>query len=54
MLVERAFLSDEGLIYRPWYKHTITAPGRYTGYSYEMFPGIIDAIREKKYSQCSL
>jgi len=46
MLLERSFLSSDGLSNRNWYKHTITAPGRYTGYSYEMFPGIIDSIRE--------
>ncbi|MGH9717455.1 MAG: M28 family metallopeptidase [Candidatus Acidiferrales bacterium] len=42
--VEQSFLDPEGLIGRPWYKHTIFAPGSYAGYSAEMLPGITEAI----------
>ena len=30
---ETAFISDAGLPNRPWYRHTIFAPGEFTGYS---------------------
>jgi len=49
MLLERSFLSNDGLATRNWYKHTLTAPGRYLGYSYEMFPGVFDAIRDLQF-----
>jgi N-acetylated-alpha-linked acidic dipeptidase len=42
--VERALLSPDGLSGRPWYKHTIYAPGSYAGYSAEMLPGVTEAI----------
>jgi len=42
--VEQSFLDPDGLIGRPWYKHTIFAPGTYAGYSAEMLPGITEAI----------
>jgi N-acetylated-alpha-linked acidic dipeptidase len=42
--VEAAFLSESGLPNRPWYKHTIYAPGEYTGYSAVVIPGVNEAI----------
>jgi N-acetylated-alpha-linked acidic dipeptidase len=42
--VEKALLSEEGLPKRPWYKHTIFAPGEYTGYEAVVFPGVTEAI----------
>ncbi len=42
--VEQSFLDPDGLVGRPWYKHTIFAPGTYTGYSAEVLPGITEAI----------
>jgi N-acetylated-alpha-linked acidic dipeptidase len=42
--VEQTFLDPEGLIGRPWYKHTIFAPGSYAGYAAEVLPGITEAI----------
>ncbi|HWG58287.1 MAG TPA: M28 family metallopeptidase [Candidatus Acidoferrales bacterium] len=44
--VEQQLLSPEGLIGRPWYKHTIYAPGMYAGYAAEMLPGINDALSQ--------
>ena len=32
-LLERAFLFEEGLDGRPWFKHVVFAPGLWTGYS---------------------
>lgn len=43
--VEQSFLDPEGLIGRPWYKHTIFAPGTYAGYSAEILPGVTEAIK---------
>jgi len=41
---ERALLIPEGLPSRPWYRHTIYAPGRYTGYAAVVIPGVNEAI----------
>jgi len=41
---EGAFLSDEGLPNRPWYRHTIFAPGEFTGYAAVVMPGVSEAI----------
>ena len=43
---EGAFLNPEGLPHRPWYKHTIYAPGEYTGYAAVVIPGVNEAISE--------
>jgi len=40
---ERAFLID-GLPDRPWFKHSIYAPGKYTGYAAVVIPGVNEAI----------
>jgi N-acetylated-alpha-linked acidic dipeptidase len=42
--IEQAFLVPQGLSARTWYKHTVFAPGTYTGYSAEILPGISEAI----------
>jgi len=44
---ERQFLYKEGLPQRPWFRHVVQAPGLYTGYSYDAFPGLAHAIRAK-------
>ncbi|HEY1805092.1 MAG TPA: M28 family metallopeptidase [Terracidiphilus sp.] len=41
---ETAFLSDSGLPGRPWYRHTIYAPGVLTGYAAVVIPGVNEAI----------
>jgi len=41
---ETALLTDNGLPNRPWYKHTIYAPGEYTGYAAVVIPGVNEAI----------
>jgi N-acetylated-alpha-linked acidic dipeptidase len=41
---EGAFVSDEGLPNRPWYKHTIFAPGEFTGYAAVVIPGVSEAV----------
>ncbi len=43
---ERAFLID-GLPDRPWYKHSIYAPGEHTGYAAVVIPGVNEAIENQ-------
>jgi N-acetylated-alpha-linked acidic dipeptidase len=45
---EGAFVSDEGLPNRPWYKHTIFAPGEFTGYAAVVLPGVSEAIDSRE------
>ncbi|MGA8142730.1 MAG: M28 family metallopeptidase [Candidatus Acidiferrales bacterium] len=42
--VEQSLLAPEGLAGRPWYKHTIFAPGSYAGYAAEVMPGVNEAL----------
>ncbi len=44
---EAALVSEAGLPNRPWYKHTIYAPGEYTGYAAVVIPGVNEAIDAK-------
>jgi N-acetylated-alpha-linked acidic dipeptidase len=41
---ETALLNQAGLPNRPWYRHTIFAPGEYTGYSAVVLPGVNEAL----------
>lgn len=41
---ERALLIPGGLPSRPWFRHVIYAPGKYTGYAAVVLPGVNDAI----------
>jgi N-acetylated-alpha-linked acidic dipeptidase len=50
---EEALLSPEGLPRRPWYKHTIYAPGEYTGYAAVVIPGVNEAIEAKDASRAA-
>ena len=42
--VDQVLLAPQGLTGRPWYKHTIFAPGSYAGYEAELLPGVSEAI----------
>ena len=44
---EEDLLSPQGLPNRPWYKHTVYAPGEYTGYAAVVIPGVNEAIDAK-------
>ena len=44
---ETALVSPAGLPNRPWYRHTIFAPGEYTGYAAVVIPGVNEAIDAK-------
>jgi N-acetylated-alpha-linked acidic dipeptidase len=50
---ETALTSPAGLPNRPWYKHTIYAPGEYTGYAAVVIPGVNEAIESKDASRAS-
>ncbi|MBE9598308.1 transferrin receptor-like dimerization domain-containing protein [Pedobacter sp. MC2016-24] len=43
---ERQLLLTAGLPQRPWYKHSLYAPGLHTGYSVKTLPGIREAIEQ--------
>jgi N-acetylated-alpha-linked acidic dipeptidase len=43
-LTESAFISEEGLPNRPWYRHIVFAPGEFTGYAAVVIPGVSEAI----------
>jgi N-acetylated-alpha-linked acidic dipeptidase len=45
-LAERQLLLTAGLPQRPWYKHSLYAPGLHTGYSVKTLPGIREAIEQ--------
>jgi N-acetylated-alpha-linked acidic dipeptidase len=42
--VEQTLLTQGGLAGRPWFKHTIYAPGSYTGYAAETMPGVSESL----------
>jgi N-acetylated-alpha-linked acidic dipeptidase len=41
---ETALLTEAGLPNRPWYRHTIYAPGEFTGYAAVVIPGVNEAL----------
>ena len=44
---EEALLNPAGLPHRDWYKHTIYAPGEFTGYAAVVIPGVNEGIEAK-------
>jgi len=48
---ERALMLSDGLKNRPWYKHSLYAPGFYTGYGVKTMPGIREAIEQGEWSR---
>lgn len=48
---ERSFLFHKGLDSRPWYKHIVFAPGRYTGYAGQTLPGLVEAIEDEDFDK---
>ena len=50
---EEALLNDAGLPHRPWYRHTIYAPGEYTGYAAVVIPGVNEGIDAKDAARTS-
>jgi N-acetylated-alpha-linked acidic dipeptidase len=50
---ETDLVSDAGLPNRPWFRHTIYAPGEFTGYASVVIPGVNEAIDAKDLSRAS-
>lgn len=48
---EQQLLNDQGLPARTWYKHTIYAPGFYTGYGVKTIPGVREAIEQRRWKE---
>lgn len=48
---EQQLLLSEGLPRRGWYKHSIYAPGFYTGYGVKTLPGIREAIEQRNWDE---
>ncbi|HVT38894.1 MAG TPA: transferrin receptor-like dimerization domain-containing protein [Gemmatimonadaceae bacterium] len=44
---DQVLLLPDGLPKRPWYKHSLYAPGYYTGYGVKTMPGVREAIEQK-------
>jgi len=48
---EQQLISETGLPRRSWYKHTLYAPGYYTGYGVKTMPGIREAIEQRNWKE---
>ena len=48
---EQQLLYADGLPRRGWYKHTLYAPGFYTGYGVKTLPGIREAIEQRDFTE---
>ena len=48
---DQELLLPEGLPKRPWYEHSLYAPGLYTGYGVKTMPGVREAIEQKNWQQ---
>jgi N-acetylated-alpha-linked acidic dipeptidase len=48
---EQQLLNETGLPRREWYKHTLYAPGYYTGYAVKTLPGIREAIEQRNWEE---
>ncbi|MGI9137696.1 MAG: transferrin receptor-like dimerization domain-containing protein [Sediminibacterium sp.] len=46
---EQSLLLPAGLPRRPWYRHSLYAPGFYTGYGVKTVPGVREAIEQKNW-----
>jgi N-acetylated-alpha-linked acidic dipeptidase len=48
---EQNLLAPKGLPRREWYKHTLYAPGFYTGYGVKTIPGVREAIEQRNWKE---
>jgi N-acetylated-alpha-linked acidic dipeptidase len=51
MRAERVLMLRDGLENRPWFKHSLYAPGFYTGYGVKTMPGIREAIEQGEWGR---
>jgi N-acetylated-alpha-linked acidic dipeptidase len=49
--IERHFKYEAGLNDRPWFKHIVFAPGRYTGYAGQILPGLTEAVEDSNHAE---
>lgn len=50
---EQQLLSATGLPGRDWYKHSLYAPGSYSGYAVKTLPGIREALEQENWDEAS-
>jgi N-acetylated-alpha-linked acidic dipeptidase len=48
---EQQLLTSDGLPRRNWYKHSLYAPGFYTGYGVKTMPGVREAIEQRNWKE---
>ena len=48
---DQALLVPGGLPRRPWYEHSLYAPGYYTGYGVKTMPGAREAMEQKNWTE---
>ena len=48
---EQKLLTEKGLPRRGWYRHSIYAPGFYTGYGVKTLPGIREALEQRNWKE---
>ncbi len=48
---ERMLWDEAGLPRRPWFRHTIYAPGLYTGYGVKTLPGVREGIEQRRWDE---
>jgi N-acetylated-alpha-linked acidic dipeptidase len=48
---EQQLLAANGLPRRGWYRHTLYAPGFYTGYGVKTIPGVREAIEQRNWKE---
>ncbi|RMD96439.1 MAG: M28 family peptidase, partial [Calditrichaeota bacterium] len=51
---DRIFLDEKGLPGRPWFKHQLFAPGYYTGYASQPYPGIKYYLDRQDWAKASV
>jgi len=51
--LEQTLLAGAGLPGRPWYRHTIYAPGLLTGYGVKTLPGVREAIEQRHWAEAA-
>lgn len=51
---EQQLLMSDGLPRRSWYKHSIYAPGFYTGYGVKTLPGVREAVEQRDWKDAQL
>ena len=44
-------LDEKGLPKRPWFKHTIYAPGEFTGYAAVVIPGVNEGVDAEDFAR---